>query len=95
MPSSTDDKHNRSFVEQFVAQAQELLREAPWPPGVDRQEVAKQLRVIASGAFNRLDLVSRDEFDTQTVVLARTRQKVEALERQLEELTRAVADSAR
>ncbi|MCY1176285.1 Membrane fusogenic activity [compost metagenome] len=38
------------------------------------------------GAFSKLDLVSRDEFDSQMVVLARTRARLEALEKQVAEL---------
>jgi len=36
--------------------------------------------------LTKLDLVSRDEFDTQTQVLLRTRQKLEELEKKLSEL---------
>jgi hypothetical protein len=38
--------------------------------------------------FQKLDLVSREEFDVQAAVLARTREKLEALEKRLEELER-------
>ncbi|PWG67636.1 hypothetical protein DEM28_27490, partial [Enterobacter mori] len=38
------------------------------------------------GALNKLDVVSRDEFDSQMVVLARTRARLEALEAKVAEL---------
>ena len=39
--------------------------------------------------MGKLDLVTREEFDVQRAVLARTRDKLEALERQLAELANA------
>ncbi len=41
----------------------------------------KNFRVILKNTFEKLDLVTREEFDAQTKVLARTRQKLEALEK--------------
>ncbi len=66
------------FIEQLVQQASKLASSAPVP-----QEIEAKLRVLMQGAFNRMELVSRDEFDAQTAVLARTREKLEQLEQQL------------
>ena len=41
-------------------------------------------------ALDRLDLVTRDEFDVQRSVLERTRQKVDMLEAQVSELEKAL-----
>jgi BMFP domain-containing protein YqiC len=38
------------------------------------------------GALDRLDFVSREEFDIQVALLARTREKLEALEERLASL---------
>ncbi|MEM6938376.1 MAG: accessory factor UbiK family protein, partial [Pseudomonadota bacterium] len=40
-------------------------------------------RAVAQSWFDRLDLVTREEFDAQQAVLARTRQKLDELEKQL------------
>lgn len=37
-----------------------------------RAELESQFKVLMQGAFSKLDLVSREEFDSQMVVLART-----------------------
>lgn len=50
-------------------------------------EVDKGMRSLAQSALSRLDMVSREEFDTQTEILQRTRARVVALEAALEELT--------
>lgn len=46
-------------------------------------DVKQQLRAAMMAAFDKLDLVSREEFDAQRAVLARTREKIDALEKQL------------
>ncbi|AJA13718.1 hypothetical protein RPPX_10310 [Pseudomonas putida S12] len=51
-----------------------------------RAELESQFKVLMQGTFSKLDLVSRDEFDSQMVVLARTRARLEALEKQVAEL---------
>ncbi|PWG61012.1 ubiquinone biosynthesis accessory factor UbiK [Spiribacter halobius] len=48
-----------------------------------QQEVEKNTRVALQSAFNRMELVTRDEFDAQTKVLARTRERLEALEQRI------------
>jgi len=55
-------------------------------PGGFTQDVEKNLRAALSATLAKLDLVTRDEFDVQTQVLARTRARLEALERQVTEL---------
>ena len=42
--------------------------------------------VLLGGALDRLDFVSREEFDIQVALLARTREKLEALEERLASL---------
>lgn len=49
-------------------------------------DVEKNFRSAMSATFAKLDLVTRDEFDIQTQVLHRTREKLEALERRVAEL---------
>jgi BMFP domain-containing protein YqiC len=51
-------------------------------------ELDKSARALAQSALGRLDVVGRDEFDAQTEVLKRTRERVVALEAELEALTR-------
>jgi len=56
--------------------------EAPLPP----RELEAQLKALLQSAFSRLDLVSREEFDSQMAVLARTRARLEAVEAKVAEL---------
>ena len=49
-------------------------------------DLEKNLRALLASAFSRLDLVTREEFDVQCEVLARTRAKLAELEAKLAEL---------
>jgi BMFP domain-containing protein YqiC len=51
-----------------------------------QDDLEKNLRAAAQAAFTRLDLVTREEFDVQRKVLARSRAKIELLEKQVAEL---------
>jgi BMFP domain-containing protein YqiC len=46
-------------------------------------DLEKNLRAAAQSAFAKLDLVTREEFDVQRKVLARTRERLEQLETQV------------
>jgi BMFP domain-containing protein YqiC len=50
-------------------------------------EVDKSLRGLVQSALGRMDMVSRDEFDAQAEILARTRARLEQLEKELEALS--------
>ena len=57
------------------------------PPGLreGREELQQNFKSVLQAGLGKLDLVTREEFDVQRAVLARTRDKLEALERQLAE----------
>lgn len=51
-----------------------------------QHDMEKNFRAMLQSAFTRLDLVTREEFEVQTAVLGRTREKVDTLEKQIAEL---------
>ena len=51
-----------------------------------QDDLEKNLGAAAQAAFARLDLITREEFDVQRKVLARSRAKIELLEKQVAEL---------
>ncbi len=51
-----------------------------------QEDLEKNLRAAAQAAFAKLDLVTREEFDVQSKLLARSRAKIELLEKQVAEL---------
>lgn len=50
------------------------------------EDVERNFRSMLQSGFERMDLVTREEFDLQTAVLQRTREKLETLEARLAEL---------
>ncbi len=46
-----------------------------------QNDLEKHLQIALRQGLRKLDLVSRDEFDVQQAVLARTREKLEDLEK--------------
>lgn len=57
-------------------------------------ELEKNFKAILQSRLAALDLVTREEFDVQTQVLARTRSKIDALEKQLQELEKLISQES-
>lgn len=51
-----------------------------------KSDFEQQLRQALNSAFSRMDLVTREEFDVQAALLARTRERLEQMIARLEEL---------
>ena len=81
----------KPLLESLAARAADLL-DAEGP--LSRNELEGKLKQMLHSQFARLDLVSRDEFDGQMLVLQRTRQRLEALELQVQALEQQLANSA-
>ncbi|MBS9764390.1 ubiquinone biosynthesis accessory factor UbiK [Pseudomonas mosselii] len=79
-------------IEQIARQVHESM-----PKGIREfgEDVEKKIRQTLQAQLTRLDLVSREEFDVQTQVLLRTREKLALLEQRISELearNKSVAD---
>lgn len=70
-------------IEQIARQVHESM-----PKGIREfgDDVEKKIRQVLQSQLTRLDLVSREEFDVQTQVLLRTREKLAALEQRISAL---------
>ncbi|MES2901169.1 MAG: accessory factor UbiK family protein [Pseudomonadota bacterium] len=56
------------------------------------KDIEKNVKSMMTQGFSKLDLVTREEFDIQNQVLAKTRAKLEALEQRLQQLEEKLAD---
>jgi hypothetical protein len=74
---------NRIF-DDISARVSEVFAKSP------AKDIEKNVRGMLSGAFSRLDLVTREEFDVQAKVLARTREKLVAIEARVSELEKKI-----
>lgn len=53
------------------------------------KDVEKNVRALMAGFFSKMDLVTREEFDVQAQVLARTREKLQTLEARVDALEKS------
>ena len=53
-------------------------------------QIDRNAKSLLQSALTRLDVVSREEFDAQTAVLQRTRERLETLERQIATLSQSL-----
>jgi BMFP domain-containing protein YqiC len=60
-----------------------------------QEDIQRNLRAALEAGLSKLDLVTREELDVQTAVLARTREKVARLEIQVAELEARIGEGAR
>ncbi len=51
-----------------------------------REDVEQQFRAVLKSGLEKLELVTREEFDAQRAVLARTRERLEELEKRLADM---------
>lgn len=75
------------ILEEFSAKMSALLANSP------ARDIEKNAKAVLSGVFSRLDLVTREEFDIQSQVLARTREKLKALEARVDALEKTRSGS--
>ena len=66
--------------------ARRLVETLPQNVRAVKEDLEKNFRSVVRSGLGRMDLVTREEFDVQAAVLARTRERLEALERELERL---------
>lgn len=75
------------FIEELNARLSELFAASP------AKDLERNVKATMTAAFARMDLVTREEFDVQAKVLARTREKLAELERRVAELEAAAPRS--
>ena len=71
---------NDKFLNELRGRLAELAASDP------AKGLQKNFRGLLSSAFARMELVSREEYDVQSQVLARAREKLAALEARVAEL---------
>jgi BMFP domain-containing protein YqiC len=78
---------NAKFIEELNARVVSFLQQTP------AAEISQNIKAALTASFSKLDLVTREDFDVQAQVLARTRDKLAALEARVAELERQASNS--
>ena len=71
---------NSQFFEDLSLKIRQLINGSP------AGDLEKNLRALLQGAFTKLELVSREEFEVQAEVLRVTRERLEALQARVAQL---------
>ena len=75
------------FIQSFADKLKDIFRDSP------AKDIEHNLKAGVAAMLAKLDMVSREEFDVQAEVLARTRARLEVLEARLERLEQLHASS--
>ena len=71
---------NNEKLNELSNKIREIVKDSPLP------DIEKNINALLKGMFTKMELVTREEFDVQTEVLKRSRQKLEELEKKLFEI---------
>ena len=71
---------NAKTLEELAARIGKAVESGP------AKDIERNVKAVLQSGLARLDLVTREEFDTQARVLAKTREKLERLETRVAEL---------
>ena len=80
----SNDNKIENLVKQVLAALPADLRQA-------RTDLEKNLKALITAGLVKMDLVTREEFDVQADLLARTRASLEKIQKQLAELEDKIA----
>jgi BMFP domain-containing protein YqiC len=72
---------NSDFFQKFQSMAEDVQKKvADAVKDSPAKDLEKNVRGLMNQGFQKMDLITRQEFDIQVQVLAKTREKLEALE---------------
>ena len=77
---------NSQFFEDLSLKIRQLINGSP------AGDLEKNLRALLQGAFTKLELVSREEFEVQAEVLRVTRERLEALQARVAQLENSAGE---
>ena len=80
----------QNFIDEFLHEFNKLI---PEDLRRSRSDLEKNIKAAMQSVFNRMDLVTREEFDVQTELLSRTRALLEEVEKKLVEMERRQKES--
>ena len=71
---------NSKILDDITARIEAAIAASP------ARDIQKNLKTAVTNSLSRLDLVTREVFDVQVLLLARTREKLDALEEKVKAL---------
>jgi len=80
-----NDRNRDTFIKQ-------ILDNLPSELTLIKEDLEKNLKAAVSASFAKMDLVTREEFDVQAALLARTRVLLDEMEQKVSELERGLSE---
>jgi hypothetical protein len=87
----TDRKSTRFSLDEL---ARQLAESVPQNLKVLRDDLERNFKSLLHSGLERMELVTREEFDVQAAVLERTREKLETMEARLAELEKSLSQQS-
>ncbi len=81
---------NREAIDKLAQQIGDLFGRSTLP-----QDVQRNLHALIQSGLDKMEVVTRDEFDAQTAVLEHTRTRLEQLEKQFDQLEMQLNESTK
>ena len=83
---------NVTRAREFEDFIQQFLRLLPRDLGRSREDLEKVVRASMNANFSRMNLVTREEFDVQSQLLANTRAALDDLQKKITEMEKALSE---
>lgn len=77
---------NRATADKIKSFTEQISQLIPDDMSGIKADLERNIRIAIESSFKQMDLVTREEFDTQTAVLNRTRELLEELKQKINEL---------
>ena len=75
---------NKDQIQNLSNKIRNLIKDSPI------NDIEDNINALLKSTFTKMDLVTREEFDVQTGVLKKTREKLEKLEEQLSKIEKNI-----
>ena len=75
---------NRKTIQEISQKIKHLVSDSPI------SDIDENINALLKGMFTKMDLITREEFDVQTGVLKKTREKLENIEKKLSKIEKGI-----
>ena len=75
---------NKQKIQDISNSIKQIISDSPI------SDIEENINALLKGIFTKMDLITREEFDVQTGVLKKTREKLEKLEEQLSKIEKNI-----
>ena len=74
----------KQFFEDLQTKINQIIESSP------AKDIEKNVRALLTQGFSKLDLVTREEFDVQALQMTKIRERLDLLEKRMEELQKGI-----